>query len=201
MLRLHSSNTAQLPETVWKPNFDRTAQSAGIVHFGIGAFHRAHQAVYTDDAMNAGDRDWGIIGVSLRSASVAEQMNPQDGLYTVTERSGDGSKVRMIGAVQRVLVASKDTAAIVAAIAAPTTHIISFTITEKAWSRPCRLCRRAHRAFRQHRSAPPPHPDRDGRITENSPTLARNAGDSSTPRHRLPRNPRSAWCLDSFRPG
>ena len=60
-----------LPASVQAPDYDRAVQAAGIVHIGIGAFHRAHQAVYTDDAMNAGDRDWGIIGVSLRSGGVA----------------------------------------------------------------------------------------------------------------------------------
>jgi fructuronate reductase len=64
-------------------DYDRATQKPGIVHFGIGAFHRAHMAAYTDDAMNAGEGNWGIIGVSLRSASVADQMNPQDGLYTL----------------------------------------------------------------------------------------------------------------------
>ena len=69
-----------LPASVQAPGYDRAVQAAGIVHIGIGAFHRAHQAVYTDDAMNAGDRDWGIIGVSLRSGGVAAQLNPQGGL-------------------------------------------------------------------------------------------------------------------------
>jgi len=72
-------STSVLPANILRPDYDRSAQKAGIVHFGIGAFHRAHQAVYTDNAMNAGERDWGIIGVSLRSPAVAEQMTPQDG--------------------------------------------------------------------------------------------------------------------------
>ncbi len=134
-MRISGQSLAALSEAVIRPTYDRAAQSAGIVHFGIGAFHRAHQAVYTDDAMNAGDRDWGVVGVSLRSANVAEQMNPQDGLFTVTERSGEGTKVRLIGAVQKVIVAHQDQEAVVAALAAPTTHIVSFTITEKGYCR------------------------------------------------------------------
>ena len=59
-----------LPGNVQRPKYDRDAQASGIVHLGIGAFHRAHQAVYTDDAMDAGDRDWAITGVSLRSPEV-----------------------------------------------------------------------------------------------------------------------------------
>ena len=85
------------PADAERYDYDREAQAAGIVHFGIGAFHRAHQAWYTDRAMDAGDCDWGIIGVSLRSGEVAHQMNPQEGLYTVTERSGEGAKTRIIG--------------------------------------------------------------------------------------------------------
>jgi len=124
-----------LPASAQAPAYDRAAQAAGIVHIGIGAFHRAHQAVYTDDAMNTGERDWGIIGVSLRSGDVAAQLNPQDGLYTVSTRSTAGSELRLVGAVQRVLVAADDPQAVIDAIAAPTTHIVSFTVTEKGYLR------------------------------------------------------------------
>lgn len=124
-----------LPASIRAPQYDRSAQAAGIVHIGIGAFHRAHQAVYTDDAMGAGDRNWGIIGVSLRSGDIAAQLNPQDGLYTVSARSAVGTALRLIGAVQHVLVAPDDPQAVVDAIAAPTTHIVSFTVTEKGYLR------------------------------------------------------------------
>lgn len=124
-----------LPPSIRQPTYDRSAQAAGIVHIGIGAFHRAHQAVTTDDAMGAGDRDWGIVGVSLRSGDVAAQLNPQDGLYTVSVRGAAGSELRLIGAVQRVLVAAENPQAVVDAIAAPTTHIVSFTVTEKGYLR------------------------------------------------------------------
>ncbi|MEO7247785.1 MAG: mannitol dehydrogenase family protein, partial [Novosphingobium sp.] len=115
--------------------YPREQQAAGIVHFGVGAFHRAHQAWYTDRAMDAGDRDWAIIGVSLRSGEVAHQMGPQGGLYTVTERSAQGAETRVIGAVRDVLVAPHEPEAVIAALAAPTTHIASFTITEKGYCR------------------------------------------------------------------
>ncbi len=124
-----------LPASVQAPGYDRAEQAAGIVHIGIGAFHRAHQAVYADDAMRAGDRDWGIIGVSLRSGEVAGQLNPQDGLYTVATRSAADSSLRVVGAVQHVLVASNDPQSVIDAIAAPATHIVSFTVTEKGYLR------------------------------------------------------------------
>lgn len=129
--------SAQTPiaASVQTPGYDRERQAAGIVHIGIGAFHRVHQAVYTDDAMGAGDRDWGIIGASLRSGDVAAQLNPQGGLYTVSTRSAAGSEMRLIGAVQQVLVASETPQAVIDAIAAPTTHIVSFTVTEKGYLR------------------------------------------------------------------
>lgn len=109
--------------------------SIGIVHFGIGAFHRAHQAWYTDACLNAGETGWGICGVSMRSATVAEQLNPQDGLYTLTERAGAKAKTRVIGAVREVLVAGRDHDAIVARLASPDCKIASFTVTEKGYCR------------------------------------------------------------------
>ncbi len=134
-MRLNATSLAALPTHVARANYDRADQKTGIVHFGIGAFHRAHQAWYTDAAMNAGDANWMITGVSLRSAEVGEQMNPQQGLYTVTERGPDGATTRLIGAIREVLVAPYDAEAVIALLAAPTTHIVSFTITEKGYCR------------------------------------------------------------------
>jgi fructuronate reductase len=106
-----------------------------MLHFGIGAFHRAHQAVYTDDALAAGDRDWLITGVSLRSPGVAEQLNPQQGLYTVTERTAHAGSTRLIGCVREVLVAPIQPQRVITALSAPTLHIVSLTITEKGYGR------------------------------------------------------------------
>jgi fructuronate reductase len=132
-----SAETATaLPDSVLRPAYDRQAQASGIVHFGIGAFHRAHQAVYTDDAMAAGDGDWAISGVSLRSPDVRDQMVPQDGLFTVAERSGAGTALRLIGSVRNVLVAPEAPDAVIAALAAPETRIVTLTITEKGYRPP-----------------------------------------------------------------
>ncbi|WP_240345085.1 mannitol dehydrogenase family protein [Novosphingobium sp. THN1] len=137
MKRLSPDTLAALPAEVARPLYDRESQEVGIVHFGIGAFHRAHQAWYTDAAMNAGDRDWMITGVSLRSPGVARQMNPQGGLYTVAEQSADEAALRIVGSVRGVLVASEEPDAVIAAVAAPATRIVSLTVTEKGY------CRRA----------------------------------------------------------
>lgn len=126
------SPDASLPASVARPDYDRESQNVGIVHIGIGAFHRAHQANYTDAAMNAGERDWMITGVSLRSPSVAEQLNPQAGLYTLTERSNAGDVTRLIGAIRNVLIGAQQGAA---AIANPAVRIVSSTITEKGYCR------------------------------------------------------------------
>ena len=134
-MRLSRATLGGLAEHVRRPDYDWKAQRAGIVHFGIGAFHRAHQAACTDAAMAAGDRDWRITGVSLRSGDVAAQLNPQDGLFTLTERSGGGAQTRLIGAVGRVIVAPQDPEGVIAALAHPDTRIASFTVTEKGYLR------------------------------------------------------------------
>jgi fructuronate reductase len=134
-MRLLSAALGALPESVERPGYNRDKRGIGIVHFGIGAFHRAHMAAYTDDAMADGEGDWRILGVSLRSPGVRDQMTPQNGLYTLVERSARGSKARIIGAVADVIAAHEDPEAVVAAISAPGTHIISFTVTEKGYCR------------------------------------------------------------------
>lgn len=134
-MRLSPANLARIPRDVARFGYDREAQAVGIVHFGIGAFHRAHEAWYTDRAMDAGDRDWAIVGVSLRSPAVAEQMNPQEGLYTVVERSAQGDQTRLVGAVRKVIVAPADPAGVAARLVAAATKIVSFTITEKGYCR------------------------------------------------------------------
>jgi fructuronate reductase len=134
-VRLATATLDRLAPEVERFGHDRDAQATGIVHFGMGAFHRAHQAWYTDRALEAGDRDWLITGVSLRSPEVAGQMNPQDGLYTLTERSAGASRTRLIGAVREVLVASQSRASTIAHLTATKTRIVSFTVTEKGYCR------------------------------------------------------------------
>ena len=137
MIRLSEATTATLPATVARPGYDRASQRIGIVHIGLGAFHRAHQAVYTDDAMAAGDRDWAIAAASLRSSAVCDALAPQDGLYTVTERSGAGEAVRLIGAIREVTVAAKAPERLAALLASADTRVVTLTVTEKGyWRRP-----------------------------------------------------------------
>ena len=86
MDRLGPAKLASLPKTVLVPQYDRNRLHTGIVHIGIGAFHRAHQAYYTEALLNQcndDDLQWGIVGCSLRSTQVHEQVHPQMGLYTL----------------------------------------------------------------------------------------------------------------------
>jgi len=134
-VRLSAETLDALPPDVARPGYDRAAQRTGIVHFGLGAFARAHLAAHTDAAMGAGARDWMIAGVSLRSDSVARQLDPQDELYTLTERHEAEQDVRLVGALHEVLVAGPDDDAIVERIASPDCRIVSFTVTEKGYCR------------------------------------------------------------------
>nr|WP_253201311.1 mannitol dehydrogenase family protein [Sphingomonas quercus] len=124
---------AALPADVVRPGYERGQVRAGVVHLGIGAFHRAHQALVFERALAAGDLRWGITGASLRSAGVRDQLGPQDGLYMIVERDGGDERLRVVGAVQRVLVAPEGPRALVAALAAPDTHIVTLTVTEKGY--------------------------------------------------------------------
>ncbi len=134
-MRLSPAIFGRLSPDVARYGYDRNDQAVGIVHFGIGAFHRAHQAWYTDAALDAGDRDWLITGISLRSRAVACQLNPQCGLYSVTERSGKGSLTRIVGAVRNVIPASSMKIPVERLLALESTRIASFTVTEKGYCR------------------------------------------------------------------
>lgn len=115
------------------PAYDPESRGAGIVHIGLGAFHKAHQAVYTDSALGLAGGDWRITGVSLRSADVASALNPQDGRYILLVRDEAGDGARLIGSVANVLVAPAGPEAVIEAIAAPATRIVTLTVTEKAY--------------------------------------------------------------------
>jgi len=129
-----SLNTLSLAApNVVRPRFDPARLGVGIVHLGIGAFHRAHQAVYTYDAIASARGDWGICGVSLRSPGVRDQMAPQDGLYTSVERSPEGIRRRIVGSVREVLFLGDARERIRKHLAAPTTHIVTLTVTEKGY--------------------------------------------------------------------
>jgi len=113
--------------------YDRTKSEIGIVHLGIGAFHRAHQAVYTDEVLDRFGEDWAICGVNLRSPEMRDALVPQNGLYPLLERSGSENHVRIIGSVKEVLFAPENPSAVLARMTCQHTRIVSLTITEKGY--------------------------------------------------------------------
>jgi len=116
-----------------RPPIDPRSLRVGILHLGIGAFHRAHQAVYTEDAIAAAGGDWGICGVTERSAAVLDQLAPQDGLYTLAQRGADGERLRVVGSVRELCFAQADPARVVERIAAPATRLVTLTVSEKGY--------------------------------------------------------------------
>ncbi|MEU8609809.1 mannitol dehydrogenase family protein [Actinoplanes sp. NPDC048791] len=106
---------------------------AGIVHLGLGAFHRAHQAVYTEEAIAAAGGDWGIIGVAPRSAQIVADLWAQDRLFSVTTMSGEGAGTRVVGSLAGVRHAAADPGAVVALLADPAVRVVTLTITEKGY--------------------------------------------------------------------
>ena len=133
MTRLNDVNAARLPASVARPNYDRSAVATGIVHLGVGAFHKAHQAAVYEAALNSGDLRWGVLGASLRSPGVRDQLAPQDNLYTISAREGDATQTQLIGALRGVLVAPEDPSALVGAMADPQVHLVTLTVTEKGY--------------------------------------------------------------------
>ena len=131
--RLREQTLATLPAAVTRPGYNRAMIKRGVVHLGIGAFHRAHQAAVFDAALSRGDDRWGITGVSLRSAGVRDQMVPQDGLYTLLVREGDNQRAQIIGAVDTVLLAPENPESVIAALASPDVHLVTLTVTEKGY--------------------------------------------------------------------
>ena len=107
----------------------------GIVHFGVGAFHRAHQAFYTDAVLGKNQDDWRITGVSLRSIATADALNAQDGIYSLAVRTGADGKLRikLMGSIARVIAAKRDPAKLFELLASAKTRIVSMTVTEKAY--------------------------------------------------------------------
>ena len=118
--RLSEAVLDRLPSWVARP---ASRPRPRVVHLGIGAFHRAHQAATFDDL------GWGVVAASLRSPSVRDAMAPQDNLYSLVV----GEDVRVIGAVREVIVAPEDPQALIEALAAPETRIVTLTITEKGY--------------------------------------------------------------------
>ena len=132
--KLGSTTVGALGNEVGVPAYDRTAVRPGIVHFGVGGFHRAHQAMYLDRLMSDGKAlDWGICGVGTMPPDrrMRDVLQAQDGLYTLVVKYPDGTlEPRVIGSIVEYLYAPDDPEAVLARMTDPATRIVSLTITE-----------------------------------------------------------------------
>lgn len=132
MTKVSLANLAVLAETVAVPSYSRSSLSAGILHFGVGNFHRAHQAVYLDDLFNRGDdHDWALVGAGMlpSDAAMREKLRDQDYLTTVVEQDNTVSAARITGAMID-FVETQNAHAIIARLSDPAIRIVSLTITE-----------------------------------------------------------------------
>jgi mannitol 2-dehydrogenase len=135
---LNGKTLTRLNAAVAVPRYDRRDVTTGIVHIGVGNFHRSHQAMYLDTLMNSGTAlDWGICGIGLQPSNVRmrDALAAQDGLYTLVLRHGDGTwDARVIGSIVEYLFAPDDPEAAIEKMAAPATRIVSLTVTEGGYS-------------------------------------------------------------------
>ncbi len=131
---LSNSTIQSLPDGVARPTYDRSAVTPGIVHFGVGGFHRAHEAMYLDRLMESGEAlDWGIIGVGTMpgDARMRDALNSQDGLYTLVLKHPDGTREsRVIGSIIDYIHAPDDPGAVLERLVDERTRIVSLTVTE-----------------------------------------------------------------------
>jgi mannitol-1-phosphate/altronate dehydrogenase len=136
-IALNRSALAALPPSVGAPQFDPARVRAGIAHFGLGGFHRAHMARYTHERMeqDPGTLDWGILGCLLMPGDrrMGESLSPQDGLYTLVEREGERERVRIIGALAGLADATQTSAPLLARLDDPAIRIVSLTVTENGY--------------------------------------------------------------------
>lgn len=138
MPALNNAALDDIDAAVSAPNYDRSQVSTGIVHFGVGGFHRAHQAMYLDALMNDGKAlDWGICGVGVMASDrrMADVMSAQDGLYTLVLKHADGNyEPRIIGSLIDYKFAPDDPEDVIETMAAASIRIVSLTITEGGYN-------------------------------------------------------------------
>jgi mannitol 2-dehydrogenase len=138
MPSLTAATLSDLPADLPRPRYDRSRLSTGVVHFGVGGFHRAHEAMYLDRLMNDGKAlDWAICGVGVMAGDrrMKEVLDAQDGLYTMVVKAPDGTmEARVIGAIREYLFAPDDPEAVIDKMTDEATRIVSLTVTEGGYN-------------------------------------------------------------------
>lgn len=130
---LGPSMLGRLPQAVQKPAYDRSAVIAGIAHIGVGAFHRCHQAEYTDDLLGQGFDSRGIVGINIRNPLLADTLGKQVGLYTRLCRQDDSVEARVIGSIVSVVDSQANSAPALDVLSSPDIDVITMTVTEKGY--------------------------------------------------------------------
>ncbi|MBS3651053.1 mannitol dehydrogenase family protein [Pseudaminobacter sp. 19-2017] len=123
----------ELPTTVARPRYDRAALKPGMAHLGVGAFHRSHQAEFTDDLLTASFDRWGVVGINVRPPAIEAALGPQDGLYTRLMREDDKVEARVIGSIVSVVDSRADSRAALEVLASPDIDVVTMTVTEKGY--------------------------------------------------------------------
>ena len=132
-MRLSKQSIPELPKTVRRPAYDRRALREGVLHIGVGNFHRAHQALYFDESIEStGSTDWGICGVGILPSdrAIHDALMDQDGLYSLVEKSDDERRVRVVGSLVRHVLAPVNPEVVFEVLARPETRLVTLTITE-----------------------------------------------------------------------
>lgn len=124
-----------------------------VVHFGLGAFHRAHQAIYTENAAARSGEPWGIVAVAPRSTGTVRALRAQDCLYSLTERHPAGAATRVVGSVVEALGMRPDAARVEELLATPDVTTLTLTITEKGYHRRPDTEQARHRRARDRRGS------------------------------------------------
>lgn len=134
LLTINDTNLERIGERIQVPDYDRSAVTCGIMHMSVGGFHRAHQAVYTDDILNEAP-EWGICGIGMlpQDKDHVGALQNQDTLYTVLERSAGMDVARIIGAMKEIIHAPAHESAVLQRLCDPAIKILSLTITEKGY--------------------------------------------------------------------
>ncbi len=134
-VHLGAGDLDRIADRIAVPTYDRRALSGGIVHIGVGGFHRAHLAAYLHDLLVKGATDWSIVGTGVLpvDADMGEVLRAQDGLYVLVERDGVEARGEVVGSLTDYVYAGDETASLLTRLTAPTTHIVSMTITESGY--------------------------------------------------------------------
>ena len=123
----------RLPSEVRKPAYDRAVLRPGIAHIGVGAFHRSHQAEYTDDLLAYRFDRWGLVGINIRPPLLAQTLGRQGGLYTRLVRQNDEVEARVIGSIVRVVDSQDSAAPALDVLSSPEIEMVTMTVTEKGY--------------------------------------------------------------------